>query len=526
MLCCNTINAQIIEREPPKEWEQLVVGGKYMDRFEAMPQGTLSNKVWGSKDVLPRYIDNGIESSSISFWGGNILKGEDGMYHLFVCGWLENSPEGHMFWGNSTVFHTISKTPHGPYTVVNSIGKGHNPEAFQLADGRFVVYVIDGYYIADKMEGPWIYGKFNFGKRDRKIIEGLSNLSFTTRQDSSKLMVCRGGGIWISKDGLSTYHQLTDKRVYPDVEGCFEDPVIWRDELQYHLIVNDWLGRIAFYQRSMDGLHWITEAGEAYIPGITFHEDGKVENWYKYERAKVLQDEYGRVTQMNFAVIDTSKWEDLPDDNHSSKNICIPMNKGLLLSVLNQEPIDSKTRKIEVLIKAEEGMCPQTDIDVASLRFGTHSEVNFGRGAKAIKTKIAGKDLIVTFQRKNSGITEEEFAPKLIGRNKQGKLVYGYAKMPYINYTPAILSARKPIYQEEKISVEIQNFGLTASTDCAIKVLFNGEQIAAGEVPSLQPYEKKICFITSAPFELNDKDTLEMIFEKEGVEFERNKFIK
>ena len=52
--------------------------------------------------------------------------------------------------------------------------------------------------------------------------------------------------------------QLTDKRVYPDVEGRFEDPVVWRDELQYHLIVNDWLGRIAFYQRSKDGVHWVT----------------------------------------------------------------------------------------------------------------------------------------------------------------------------------------------------------------------------------------------------------------------------
>ena len=47
------------------------------------------------------------------------------------------------------------------------------------------------------------------------------------RQDSY-LMVCRGGGVWISKDGLSPYMQLTDKRVYPDVEGRFEDPVVWR----------------------------------------------------------------------------------------------------------------------------------------------------------------------------------------------------------------------------------------------------------------------------------------------------------
>ena len=193
------------------------------------------------------------------------------------------------------------------------MGKGHNPEAFQLKDGRVVVYVIDGYYIADGVDSKvWTYGKFSFDSRDRKIIEGLSNLTFARRQDDSYLMVCRGGGVWISKDGLSPYMQLTDKRVYPDVEGRFEDPVVWRDELQYHLIVNDWLGRIAFYQRSKDGVHWVTEQGEAYVPGVSFHKDGAVEHWFKYERPKVFQDEKGRAVQMNFAVIDTIKWNDLP----------------------------------------------------------------------------------------------------------------------------------------------------------------------------------------------------------------------
>ena len=208
------------------------------------------------------------------------------------------------------------------------MGKGHNPEAFRLKDGRVVVYVIDGYYIADGVDSKvWTYGKFSFDSRDRKIIEGLSNLTFARRQDDSYLMVCRGGGVWISKDGLSPYMQLTDKRVYPDVEGRFEDPVVWRDELQYHLIVNDWLGRIAFYQRSKDGVHWVTEQGEAYVPGVSFHKDGAVEHWFKYERPKVFQDEKGRAVQMNFAVIDTIKWNDLPNDKHSSKNISIPLNK-------------------------------------------------------------------------------------------------------------------------------------------------------------------------------------------------------
>ena len=176
-----------------------------------------------------------------------------------------------------------------------------------------MVYVIDGYYIADSLNGPWTYSHFTFDKRNRKIIEGLSNLTFARRSDGSYLMVCRGGGVWISENGISPYQQVSDRSVYPDVNGEFEDPVIWKDSLQYHLIVNDWLGRIAYYQRSIDGIHWITEEGEAYTPGIAAHKDGYKENWFKYERMKVFQDEYGRPIQANFAVIDTIKWEDHPN---------------------------------------------------------------------------------------------------------------------------------------------------------------------------------------------------------------------
>lgn len=221
-----SVDAQITERERPAEWQHLVKGARFMDRFLPMPDGIQIKGIWGTDSVLNRYVDNGIELPGVSFWGGNILQDTDGKYHLFVCGWPEDSPKGHMFWSNSTVFHAVSDRLEGPFKIQNSVGKGHNPEAFRLKDGRVVVYVIDGYYIADGVDSKvWTYGKFSFDSRDRKIVEGLSNLTFARRQDDSYLMVCRGGGVWISKDGLSPYMQLTDKRVYPDVEGRFEDPV-------------------------------------------------------------------------------------------------------------------------------------------------------------------------------------------------------------------------------------------------------------------------------------------------------------
>lgn len=490
--------SQITERERPAEWKQLVKGARFMDRFLPMKGNVLSSDTWGADCVLPRYVDNGIEDGIWSYWGGNIRKGEDGKYHLFVCGWLECSPKGHMEWPNSYVFHTVSDNLTGPFKPVRIIGKGHNPEMFRAKDGRYVVYVIDGRYVSDDLNGKWEYGKFDFNARDRRIIEGLSNLSFAQREDSSYVMVCRGGGIWVSRDGLSEYNQLTDKRVYPDVDGRFEDPVIWRDHIQYHLIVNDWLGRIAFYLRSKDGVNWVVDPGEAYMPGIAVHADGQVEDWFKYERLKVYQDKFGRAIQANFAVIDTLKNEDKPFDHHSSKNISIPLNPGLLLTILDEKPITSGTKTIRMKIQAEEGFNPQTDIDVNSLRFGASEEVNYGRGCQVLTTENAGKDLIVTFNGKGNGITKDEFAPKLIGKYKDGRMLYGYARLPYIDYIEPILSARAPVFTKSgkglECTVEVQNFGQVESKKALVEVGYKQEgktiKVASGMVPALKPYEK------------------------------------
>ena len=490
--------SQITERERPAEWKQLVKGARFMDRFLPMKGNVLSSDTWGADCVLPRYVDNGIEDGIWSYWGGNIRKGEDGKYHLFACGWLECSPKGHMEWPNSYVFHTISDNLTGPFKPIRIIGKGHNPEIFRAKNGQYVVYVINGRYVSDDLNGKWEYGKFDFNARDRRIIEGLSNLSFAQREDSSYVMVCRGGGIWVSRDGLSEYNQLTDKRVYPDVDGRFEDPVIWRDHIQYHLIVNDWLGRIAFYLRSKDGVNWVVDPGEAYMPGVAVHADGQVEDWFKYERLKVYQDKFGRAIQANFAVIDTLKNEDKPFDHHSSKNISIPLNPGLLLTILDEKPITSGTKTIRVKIQAEEGFNPQKDIDVNSLRFGASEEVNYGRGCQVLTTENAGKDLIVTFNGKGNGITKDEFAPKLIGKYKDGRMLYGYARLPYIDYIEPILSARAPIFTKSgkglECIVEVQNFGQVESKKALVEVGYKKEgktiKVASGMVPALKPYEK------------------------------------
>lgn len=367
-----------------------------------------------------------------------------------------------------------------------------------MKDGRYVVYVINGYYLSESFDGPWTYGKFEFDNRDRKIIEGLSNLTFSQREDGSFLMICRGGGVWFSETGISPYYQVTDKRVYPPVEGRFEDPLVWRDNVQYHLIVNDWLGRIAWYLRSKDGIYWKVDPGEAYKPGITKYEDGAEEDWFKYERIKVLQDELGRATQAHFAVIDTLKKEDKTSDNHSSKHIVIPLTIGRLLSILNKGKITANTKTIRVKVEAEEGFNPNTDIDLESLHFGASEEVNFGRGSKVIKTEKSGDDLIITFDGKENGITDDNFAAKLLGKTKNGKLLFGFARLPEVEYLEQALSARLPVSTKNgnnfNIDIEVQNFGQVESKSSNLKIVFfidgNETEIASVEIVTLKPFQK------------------------------------
>jgi len=436
--------AQITERERSEEWDNLVYGGRFMDRFLPIPvMGALSSDTWGAENVVPRYVENGIEDREWSYWGGNALKGPDRNYHLFVCRWLEDSRKGHGEWPRSIVVHAVAANPLGPYEVKETVGKGHNPEIFQLQDGRYVIYVIDGYYLADKLDGPWEYGRFEFDPQGKVIIEGLSNLSFARRPDGSILMVCRGGGIWISETGISPYRQLSEESVYPEVEGRFEDPVLWCTNIQYHMVVNDWYGRIAYYLRSKDGIHWKVDPGEAYLPGIARYEDGTEEEWFKYERMKVLQDELGRATQAHFAVIDVFKKEDKGKDNHSSKHICIPLTVGLQLEILNRKVIDCCIDSIRILLKAEEGFDPHSHMDLNSLRFGAPEEVNYGFGSRLIGTEESGNDLILIFEGKANGLDADNFTAKLLGKDREGKLLFGYARLPWVDYpdTPATVFA-------------------------------------------------------------------------------------
>lgn len=523
----------------------IVPGGQFKDRILPM-QGSMvrdsSRPVWGASGVQGRLLDNGAEPLSTlegkavtNYWGGNIVKDADGKYHLFVAAW-DGITYSFRRWAQSDVYHLVSDNVYGPYSFTQKylIGKGHNPTIYLTDDGTYVLYVLwnnseVSSFQSKSLDGPWKGVPLEFNLRDRNLNggkAGYSNCTFCRRDDGSFLCISRGGVIWVSRDGKSPYQAICDERAYPkNIKGAFEDPVMWYDGYQYHHIVNDYKTSVAYYSRSIDGVHWICEQGRAYDPNVAVHPDGTTEKWWKFERPRIFQDDSGRAIQLNMAVLDVKKTEkdertdgavctegyDDANDIHSTKNIMMPLNPGLLLEVVNTKKITTSTSRIMVRVKAEKGFCPATDLDISSLRFGSYSTVNMGGGAQVVSTKTDGDDLILTFNGKDSGLTDDEFAPKMIGRYaagyvnpatptaQKGGMCFGYAKLSYISRNKAYLSPLRPQVSADSkvVAVHVDNYGLSSSDKNTKVVVTDGKRtLATGILPALAPYASEDVSLT------------------------------
>ncbi|PWJ57930.1 hypothetical protein CLV98_105110 [Dyadobacter jejuensis] len=430
-----------------------VFGASFSDLILPMPiHKGLRSDVWGAPGVVPRDPDNGIEDKDWSYWGGRPVEDPDGQYHMLVTRWPANATKGHWEWPNSTVAHAVAKKPTGPYLVKDTLayeahqGYGHNPDIILLNDGTFMLYSLINWeptlFTSKSMNGPWsrlgviTIDTLNLRDNPSLFYRYQRNLSGVHLDDGRFLFVTKAGAMMISQgvDPLGPYRVLTKALegswVIPEKyrNSNYEDPVIWKDDVQFHMIINAFLDYRAIYLRSPDGIHWKFNPGTAYTPNNTRYQDGTQTHWYKLERPHVLQDGLGRATHLSLAVIDVPKADDLARDNHSSKNIVIPLTVPKQIRLLTKEPINKKIN-IKLLIKSEKGFDAQNDIDLNSLRFGASEEVDFGNGMVMVKAKKRGKDLLVVFGKEGHGLTEKDFTGKLLGFTKEHQLILRYVKL-------------------------------------------------------------------------------------------------
>ncbi|MBI4978961.1 MAG: glycoside hydrolase family protein [Spirochaetes bacterium] len=274
-------------------------------------------------------------------WCGTMMKGDDGMYHLFYSRWPRKL--GHYAWvTHSEIAHAVSPSPFGPFTHADvaltrrdaSFWDGlctHNP-TIQRFDGKWYLYYMGntgddvvskdfnwnrrnnqrvGVAVADTPSGPW--RRFDTPLID--VTPGFhdalctTNPSVTRRPDGGYLMVYKGVGMEkpLPSGGPVVHLVATaDSPTGPFVKHpnpvftksgiafAAEDPFIWYDRDRYRAIVKDMAGHFTDAGKSLvqfessDGLTW-TLAEHPLVSRIEVAwENGIVEKLHSLERPQLL----------------------------------------------------------------------------------------------------------------------------------------------------------------------------------------------------------------------------------------------
>jgi len=342
----------------------------FEDYIKPMPTvAPLSSASWGTA-ALPRDLSNGIESAMGAgvhpqwyYWDGQIIKAQDGKYHMFMSTFDANTNFG-TGWLNSDAYHAVSDTNVlGPYVrkdYVYSTGgstphKGHNVSAVELPDGTYAVIVSEvvpfQIFKSSSLDGPWT------GCSPQSDI-GASNISMFPRHDGKFQITERNGRIAIADTLCGHYVKQTPTLAYTpnptDAQGnpvsgtiyakrtsipgvsnpgyiWQEDPHIWRSGGVYHVIYSGSGDRVGWHVYSQDGINDWQDNGYAWSPReyerlFCYEGTSTCNQWYKMERPGVVLED-GHPTHITWAVSDVDKdYDVLPGTNHGTKIIVVPFD--------------------------------------------------------------------------------------------------------------------------------------------------------------------------------------------------------
>jgi hypothetical protein len=90
--------------------------------------------------------------------------------------------------------------------------------------------------------------------------------------------------------------------------------------------------------------------------------------------------------------------------------------------------------------------------------------VNYGFGSRLIDMQESGSDLILVFEGRGNGLSESNFTAKLLGRDRDGKLLFGYARLPWVDYPDAPASVLASSCGQEYDTIYVADFGARANS--------------------------------------------------------------
>jgi len=318
-------------------------------------------------------------ADSMSHWGGSVVKGDDGMYHMLYSRWPKAI--GWEWVTRSEIAHAVSESPFGPFRHVDVAlpPRGveywdgmctHNPTVHKF-NGKYYLYYMGnrgddvlvstpgkaminwvhrnnqriGVAVADSPAGPWKrfdQPVLDITRNDSLAHDALmtSNPSVCQMADGKILMIYKAVGkkspppsggpvvhmVAIADSPTGPFVKYPDPVfTFPGEEFPAEDPYIWYQEGRYRAIVkrirHEGKQRIfsLVHYDSMDGIHWEKAKHFEISDRVLTWEDGKVQKFDHLERPQVLV-ENGEPIALYCAA-------DTYDENHvrQSFNVQIPL---------------------------------------------------------------------------------------------------------------------------------------------------------------------------------------------------------
>jgi hypothetical protein len=303
--------------------------------------------------LLPAPVGGGFAMPEYWIWCGSVIRGDDGLYHMFASRWPRSLTFQPHWLTNSEIVRATSPTPEGPYTFAEVVlpprGREfwdgrmtHNP-TIHRAGKTYLLYYTGTTYdgptpapgqpcteaqrrqarnqqriglaTAPSPAGPWT-------RRDAPIIDTrpgkwdailTANPAPLVHDDGSVLMIYKSRSARDDKmrHGLvraahfdGPYERVQDEPIFPEESAnAVEDPFLWWEDGCYQVLVHDVLGHVGGetdcigHGTSPDALHWTwSQPGLACSRTIRW-SDGRVTRHPRVERPQLLFQD-GRPTHL------------------------------------------------------------------------------------------------------------------------------------------------------------------------------------------------------------------------------------
>jgi len=286
-------------------------------------------------------------------WGGSMIEGDEGGFHLFHSRWRRDNPRGMKGWlYESEIARAVAERPEGPYRPAGVVlaglgGEGwgsvtaHNP-CIRRFEGRYHLYFVStwdsdhmdtdwrdhqfsqrvGVAVADELGGPWRRVEQPVCQPAGCIHHYTTNPSVTRMPDGRYLMMLKGldqEGGWPPVHGVALADSPTGPFAVQD-EPCLppglhaEDPDVRYDRHRgrFLAVFKDWRGQHTGTQggigliESDDGLRWRKGAHPLVCLRELVWDDGSTTPLAHLERPQLHLDADGRPDMLFCAAARTS----------------------------------------------------------------------------------------------------------------------------------------------------------------------------------------------------------------------------